>query len=110
AVIADCHVAERHEIPASGKLVQVEEYHLVSRVHVASATVDRILLPLLRAAVVPPAIPAVRHREIGLLYPAKHLVVELLLQWTAGFQHRIGVSVLGFKILAHGRIALVAKP
>ncbi len=65
---------------------------------------------LFPARVIEVAAPLVGDVDVGLLDVADHLVVELLLQ-ALGWLHDGGsVSVLGFQVLRHFGILLVAQP
>jgi hypothetical protein len=110
AAVVVGHVgAQRHEWLTGCERVDVKR-DLFGPVHVAATAEDRVLLALLGARVpVVPALP-VRHRAVGLLDAAEHLVVQLALQRLRGREHHFGVGVLGVEVCGDVRVRLVAEP
>ncbi len=106
----DLEGAEAAEIPPLRQGVLVQQ-HLLCRVQVvALATVDPVLLTFLRARVIEIVVDAHGHREVGLLDPAQHLVVELLLE-LFGVLHDGGrVRVLLFEVIDDLRVVALSKP
>ncbi len=110
AVGTDVEAAQRVEPFPLRQRVLIED-HGFGRLEAALlATKDRVRLPLLGAVVVPIAVVAVRHREIGLLDPAEHLAVQLLLQRFGVLHAGRGVGVLCLEIRAHLGVLLLAQP
>ena len=111
--------AEREELGVAGHLVAVE-HDLFARdlavggrwlvaVHLDPA-VQRVLLALDRARVVPvPAAPG-RNAQVGLQRPVRDLLEDCLTQRFQVRRPRLGVRVLGPQVPQHLVIALVPQP
>jgi hypothetical protein len=74
------------------------------------AAVDRVLLALLGAGVVPPAAPPHRHRQVGLLDARLDLLEQLLLERLGVGELRLGPGVLGLEVGDGVGVVLVAQP
>ena len=110
AVVAHRVVAEAHELLPLGQLVEVEGDLLRGFEGARLAAVDRVLLPLLRARVVPVAALAVGDVDVRLLDPPEHLLVESVLERQRRLHHRVGVGVLGVEVGRHVGVRLVPEP
>ncbi len=110
AVVAHHVAAEAHELLPFGQLVQVEGDLLGSFEGLRLAAVDRVLLALFRARVVPEGALAVGDVHVRLLDPREHLLVERVLEGDGGLHHRVGVGVLGLQVGRHVGVRLVAQP
>ena len=109
-VVRDREGVDGHEFLALGQLVDVEQ-DLFRRLEAPLLPrVDRILLPFHRARVIEVRALAIRHLDVGLLDPAQHLVIELLLQLRGGLHHLVGVGVLGLEVGDGLGALLVAEP
>src|SRR5690606_3455325 len=71
---------------------------------------DAVLLPLERAAVVPPAALAARHAEVGLAHSALDLLEDPLAKRLEVGEHGVGVRVLGLEQRANLWVVLRAQP
>jgi hypothetical protein len=108
-VVGDLLVRDRHELLAPGELVDVEDDLLGVSFRLLAA-VDRILLPLLGPGVVEVLPLAVGNREVRLLDPGQHLVVELLLEFLGRLHDGVGVGVFLFEVCPDLRVCPVSEP
>ena len=110
AVVAGLKRADRHELLSLGQFVHIEK-NLFGRFEIAVLPAkDRILQTFFGARVVKIIAPAVRHIHVSLLYVAENFVVKLCLQRLGRLHHRVGVSILGFKMRDDRGICFFAQP
>jgi len=109
-VRADVDATEGVKLLVARQLVLIEVDLFCGLERALLATEDRVVLPLLRARVIPVAVLPVRHRRVGFLDAAHQLLVDRLLQRFGVPHARGGVGVLGLEVLDHLGIRLLAKP
>jgi hypothetical protein len=103
--------AERHERLALSERVHVEN-RFERRVRDPRETplVDRVLRTLDRSNPVFVSPEEIRRRDIVLLDPREHLVVQRRGQPGERRHHAVGMAILGFEILANFRIRFFSQP
>ena len=109
-VITDIQRAERQKRVAHRKLIQIQQELFRGTLRLAPAEMERILLALVRAGEIEIAAQAVGNREVGLLNPAKHFLIELFLKLLGRPQDRVRVSVFGFQVGDDIGIFFLAEP
>ena len=111
--------AEREVVAVAGQRVQVEQHLLArhglvlrqpSRRLDVGAAQDRVLLPLLRAAVEPATVLAERHREVGLLDPGLDLLEQGRLQVLGVGERLAHERVLGGQEVEDLGVAAIIAP
>ena len=106
-----------HRIPAEpekrvpfGERVEIEQ-NLLRPLHAPlPAALVGILLPLLRARVIPVVAETIRHAQVGLLDAAEHLRVQRVLEFLRRRHHGVGVGILGFQVRDDLRVGFLAQP
>src|SRR5216684_3089838 len=92
-VVADVSRSDRKKLLPLRHLVQVKK-NVFRRLAAPLATVDRILLPLLRSRVIEPVAVGIGSGDICLLDARHHLLVEMLLEGLGRLHECVGVCVL----------------
>src|SRR5690606_24573791 len=69
-----------------------------------------VLPAVLGAGVVPPAILAIRHREVGFLDATEHLGIQAVAKPACRFEHGLRVGVFRLEVANDFRIGLVPEP
>src|SRR5579863_4901522 len=95
---------------AFGKRVQVEQQFVVGVFRVAPAEVHCVLLAFFGAREIEVTAEAIGNGQVGLLNPAEHFLIELLLKGLGTSKHGIGVSILSVEVGDNLGVLLVVKP